>query len=138
MQEPHNVTIDFGGGITGGPDTMTLTLNADQTTFDYPLPQYAQVGTYTVTVTVADADGTNSTSTSVDVYYTNTQPSALALSLDQTTISAGGSVNLSGTFTDAQASFAHTVTINWGDGGGSPDITTLAVGAGQTTFQASA
>ena len=60
----------------------------------------------------------------------------LGLSLDQSAINPGDQVNLSGSFTDPQSNIEHTVTINWGDGVGSSDVTTLSVPAGQTTFQA--
>ena len=45
-------------------------------------------------------------------------------------------MNLSGSFTDLQSQASHTVTIDWGDGVGSPDVTTLSLRAGETTFQA--
>jgi uncharacterized delta-60 repeat protein len=137
VPEPHNVTINFGDGTEADPDTTTFTLPAGQTTFDYPLPQYAVNGEYTVTATVTNLDGTDSISSSVGVNYANTQPSGLTLSLDQSTVSLGDAVNLSGSFSDPQSNLAHTVTIIWNTGGGSLDITTLSLGAGETTFQAS-
>ena len=131
VPQAHLVTINWGDGST----PATLNLAAGQTTFDDPLPQYAASGTYTVTVTVADADGTNATQpASVTVNYTNSQPSGLSLSLDQSTVTAGDSgPTLSGSFTDPQTNFAHTVTITWGD---VTPVTTLSVAAGQSTFQA--
>ena len=42
---------------------------------------------------------------------------------------------MSGSFTDPQLNDPHVVTIDWGDGGGTPDVTTLSLGAGVTTFQ---
>ena len=76
------------------------------------------------------------TSNPVTVNYTNPPPSAACLNLDQSTINPGDQVNLSGSFTDLQSKASHTVTINWGDGVGSPDVTTLSLHAGKTTFQA--
>jgi hypothetical protein len=73
----------------------------------------------------------------VDVYYANTQPSGLTLTLDQSTVSLGDAVNLSGSFNDPQSNTSHLVTIVWNTGGESLDITTLSLAAGQTTFQAS-
>ena len=60
------------------------------------------------------------------------------LSLDQSTVSAGsGEPNLSGSFTDPQPNIPHVVTVDWGDGTEeSPDITTVVLAAGQTTFTA--
>ncbi len=126
-QEPHLVTIVWGDG---SPNS-TLDLDAGQTTFSYPLPQYAVSGSYTVTVTVADADGTNPTTSSFAVDYTNSQPSGLTLSLDNSTISAGDQVTLSGSFTDPDPNFAHLVTINWGDLTDPPDVTTLSLARGR-------
>ena len=71
--------------------------------------------------------------------YTNSAPSALVLSLDQSTVTAGsGEPNLSGSFTDPQFNIAHVVTIDWGDEtAGSPaDTTTIDLDPGETTFQA--
>ena len=133
VQEPHVVTIAWGDGST----PVTFDLDAGQTSFDYPLPQYAAPGTYTVSVTVANLDGSGSLTQSFTVNYTNSQPSGLVLSLDQSTITAGDQVNLSGSFTDPQWNIAHTVTIDWGDGTeSSPDVTTLSLDPGETTFQA--
>ena len=133
VQEPHVVTIAWGDDST----PATFDLDAGQTSFDYPLPQYAAPGTYTVTVTVANLDGSGSLTQSFTVNYTNSQPAGLVLSLDQSTITAGDQVNLSGSFTDPQQNVAHTVTIDWGDGTEtSPDVTTLSLDPGETTFQA--
>ena len=92
------MTINWGDGTErSGHDDLTL--DAEQTTFRYPLPQYAASGSYTVSVQVADADGTNPTTSSFAVDYTNSQPSGLTLSLDNSTISAGDQVTLSNSFT---------------------------------------
>jgi uncharacterized delta-60 repeat protein len=138
VQEAHNVTINFGDGTEADPDTTTISLPAGQTTFSYPLPQYAVSGEYTVQVSVADADDSHATSpVSVDVYYASTQPSGLRLTLDQSTVTLGNTVNLSGSsLTDPQSNLSHTVTIIWNTGGGTLDVTTLSLGAGVTTFQA--
>ena len=132
--ESYTVSIAWGDGS----QPASFSLDPGQTTFDYPLQQYARPGAYTITVTVADADGLSGSSTAqtVAVDYTNSQPSGLALSLDNSKITAGDQVNLSGSFVDPQANFTHSVTINWGDGGGSADTTTMYLDAGETTFQA--
>ena len=88
---------------------------------------------------MTDADGHSSPNSSnpLTVNYSNSPPTDLALSLDQSTISADDpAVNLSGSFTDLQTNIAHTVTIVWEDGAPSPDVTTLSLDAGETTFQA--
>ena len=59
-QESYTVTINWGGA-TADDDGMTdFSLAPGQTSFDYPLPQYATNGTYTISVTVSDADGNTS------------------------------------------------------------------------------
>ncbi|MGA2258599.1 MAG: Ig-like domain repeat protein, partial [Thermoguttaceae bacterium] len=136
IPEAHTVTFSWGDG--SAPGSMSLT--PGQTTFSYPLPQYAVTGNYTITVTVTDADGksTTSVSTQATVSYASTQPTGLSLSLGNSTIQTGGELTLSGSFSDPQSNLAHTVTINWGDGTQqNPDLTTLTLDSGETTFQAS-
>ena len=132
--EAHVVTITWGDGS----QPAIIDLDATETSFSYPLPQYANAGPYTVQVTVADADGTNAVTQSFNVNYTNSQPSGLTVSLDNPTIATGGELTLSGSFNDPQSNLAHLVTIDWGDVvGGVEDTTTLTLGPGETTFQAS-
>ena len=132
--EAHTVTINWEDGTTQNPDLATFTLDAGETTFSYPLPQYAVSGQYNVEVQVADADEAHPTPwDTIPVSYTSSQPSGLSVSLDNSTIYAGGTVSLSGSFTDPDSNFAHLVTIYWS--GGLPD-TTLSLSAGTTTFQA--
>ncbi len=131
-QESLSVSIDWGDG---SPLT-TFSLDPEATTFQYPAQQYLRSGQYTIIVTVTDANGL-SASNSVSVNYSNPPPADFALTPDQSTIYAGGEVNLSGSFADLQSNITHTVTINWGDGtGGTQDTTTLSLNAGETTFQA--
>ena len=132
--EAHTVTINWGDNS----QPTTIDLDATETTFSCPLPQYAVNGPYTVSVTVADADGADPTPADCfTVNYGDTQPSEVSLSLDQPIIAPGGAVTLSGSFNDPQSNLAHCVTIDWGDGTGSThDITTLSLDAGETSFQA--
>ena len=109
--EAHVVTITWGDGS----QPAIIDLDATETSFSYPLPQYANAGPYTVQVTVADADGTNAVTQSFNVNYTNSQPSGLTVSLDNPTIATGGELTLSGSFNDPQSNLAHLVTIDWGD-----------------------
>ncbi len=134
-QELLNVSIDWGDGS----QPTTFSLDPRATSFQYPAQQYVRSGQYAIVVTVTDADGL-STSNSLNpltVNYSNAAPSDLALSLDQSTITLGDQVNLSGSFSDLQTQASHTVTINWGDlVSGLPDITILPLSPGETTFQA--
>ena len=138
-QESYTVTINWGGADADDDGTTTFSLNPGQTSFVYPLPQYAVAGTYPITLTVTDAESNYAASSAFYVTYTNSAPSALVLSLDQSTVTAGsGEPNLSGSFTDPQFNIAHVVTIDWGDEtAGSPaDTTTIDLDPGETTFQA--
>ncbi len=128
--ESYNVSIDWGDGS----QPTTFSLNPGQTEFDYPLPQYANNGSYPITVTVTDAeDNSASNTTPLYVTYSNSAPSSLTLSLGQTTFQAGsGGPDLSGSFTDPQPNIAHVVTIDWGDETASsgPDTTTVDLAPG--------
>ncbi len=130
-QESLGVSIDWGDGSP--PTTFGLAPGA--TSFEYPAQQYLRSGQYPISVTVTDADS-SSTSNGVTVNYANVAPSGLSLSLDQSTIDEGDQVNLSGSFTDPQSNLTHAVTIDWGDGGGQPDTTTMSLDAGETSFEA--
>ena len=142
--ESYNVSIDWGDGSPATTFSLdpgqTSVTNPDEAGFDYPLQQYAANGTYGIIVTVTDAENNSASnsSTPFDVTYSNSAPSNLTLSLDQTTVSAGsGEPNLSGSFTEPQPNILHVVTVDWGDGTEeSPDITTVVLAAGQTTFTA--
>ncbi len=134
-QESYNVSINWGDG---SPAT-TFALDPGQTEFDYPLPQYLGTGSYGIIVTVTDAESNSaSNATPLTVNYSNSESSDLVLSLDQTIIQVGGGgPTLSGSFTDAQDNVSHDVTIDWGDGTTeSPDITSVNLDPGETTFQA--
>ncbi len=136
-QESYNVSINWGDGTNSNPDTTTFALDPGQTEFDYPLPQYLGTGSYGIIVTVTDAESNSaSNATPLTVNYSNAQPSPPVFSFDESTIYAGDMPTLSGSFTDPQFNTAHLVTIDWGDGGGTPDTTTISLGAGETTFSA--
>ena len=55
-QESYTVTINWGGADDDDDGTTTFSLNPGQTSFVYPLPQYAVAGTYPITLTVTDAE----------------------------------------------------------------------------------
>ena len=60
-------------------------------------------------------------------------PANLVLTPGSAAVAEGGIVLLGGSFTDANAGVAHTVTINWGDG----TTSSLSLPAGATTFNPS-
>jgi hypothetical protein len=87
-------------------------------------------GAFTAAVTAADnGGGTGSAAAAVAV--ANVAPSMLALNAGS--INEGGTFTLAGSFSDPGALDAHTVVIDWGDGGGP---TTLTLAAGVVAFTA--
>jgi hypothetical protein len=131
----RTVTIDWGDGTDGDPDTTTLTLNPGQTTFSTRAQQYAASGQYIITVSVGDAAGSSAPVT-VPVTYTDLAPTQIVLDMsDQVVID--DAAELSGSFTDPDPSQSHLVTIDWGDGpDGEPDPTTVYLSPGVTGIPA--
>ena len=76
---------------------------------------YLDNGTYTVTLTVTSSNGDIATDTAT-ITVNNLAPELTGLSLDSASVDEGGSVTLSGSFSDAGVLDTHTVTIDWGDG----------------------
>ncbi len=76
---------------------------------------YLDNGTYTVTLTVTSSNGDVATDTAT-ITVNNLAPELTGLSLDTASVDEGGSVTLTGSFTDAGVLDTHTVTIDWGDG----------------------
>ncbi len=130
--DEHTVTIDWGDG---GSDTQTLvvgerTFSASHQYLDEP--DGAPSGDFQISVTVADNLG-GSDQTTVAVTVSNVAPEIVGLSLDSLVIQEGGTVTLTGSFTDPGTLDEHTVSVDWGDGGS--DTQTLVVG--ERTFSAS-
>jgi hypothetical protein len=69
----------------------------------------------------------------ITIFY-NTPPAVSSLGLDSTTINEGGTVTLSGTFTDPDAGQKHTVYVDWGD---NTTGATVSVAAGSSNFSTS-
>ena len=123
--DSHSVLVKWGDGSAD-----TVPVNAGVLLFSAK-HTYATRGTYAVTATVTDpANASADGSTTATVLPLNHAPTDLKLSVDG--IVEGGTATLNGTFTDLDASDTHTVLIDWGDG----SSTTLALGAGVTTFSA--
>jgi PKD repeat protein len=134
-RSPGNVqTVALGaapiaaGGVTWDPATRLFTVQHQY--LDNPVG--APNGAYTVSVTATD-DGNASTSASQAVTVNNVPPAVVGLSLDNASITEGGSVTLTGGVTDPGSLDTHTATINWGDGS-QPD--TVAVDPATRTFTA--
>jgi hypothetical protein len=126
--DTHTVTIDWGDGSK--PTTLSLgagvvTFGADGgVTHTYQTSQKNNAR-YTITATVTDEEGaTNHAGTQVLVKHG--PPTDFTVQLDKKTVPEGGTVNLSGSFTDPGTQDGHTATISWGDG--STDTVSLAAG----------
>jgi hypothetical protein len=120
-QDTHVATISWGDGSSD-----TVSLDAGVLTFA-KAHKYLEAGTDHVSVTVADTTGGSAVNSTNVVTVKDVTPSGTTLKLDKTTVNAGGSVTLSGSFIDPASSDTHTVTINWGDGS-KPDTVSLAAG----------
>ncbi len=160
LLDTHTVVIDWGGGsadqpaegtttlTTAGPNPLDATFTdlGDGTWSFSATHRYADdnpTGTpaddYTINVSVTDDDsGSNSDSTLVTV--DNAAPQLGPLVLDAGTIDEGGSVTLTGQFTDPGLLDTHTVVIDWGGGAadqpaeGTTTLTTAGPNPTDTTF----
>lgn len=124
--DTHTATIDWGDG-TVRVGTVTQAAGSGTVLGSHA---YADDGTYTVTVTVTDNDGGSHANT-VTLTVNNVAPKELQLSLSPAEIDENGSIALSGLFTDPGILDAHTVTIDWDDGGA---VETRNLPAGTTNF----
>jgi PKD domain-containing protein len=125
--DTHTVALAWGDG-----SSSTLALAAGVLDFSSS-HTYATAGDYNVTATVTDPAGASASgSVSFTVARPNSAPTDLVLTTTGTVV--GGSGSVSGTFTDADATDTHTVSIDWGDG--SP-VVDLALDAGVGSFGAS-
>ncbi|MBI4337680.1 MAG: right-handed parallel beta-helix repeat-containing protein [Chloroflexi bacterium] len=118
--DTHTATIDWGDGppVAGIVDQALHTVSGSHS--------YAASGTYTVTVAVTD-DDSGSGSDTLEVEVTNVPPVVNA-GADQAA-DEGSPVNLSATYTDADAGDTHTALIDWGDGS-APEAGTVTEPAG--------
>ncbi len=116
--DTHTITIEWGDGTT--PEDVPIAV--DDRSFS-AMHQYLDDGlkgspshSYAVTETVTD-DDLQADSASVDLSVSNLTPQNVDVMLDSATIDENGSVTLTGSFTDPESLDAHTVFIQWGDGG---------------------
>src|SRR5262249_6716871 len=126
-------SFQFNGSASGGSGSYTYAWNfGDGTTGSGASPThvYTQSGTYTAVLTATDSLG-NSGQSSVTVVVNNVAPSGLTLTQSASSINEGGTMTLSGSFTDSGAD-TETVVINWGDG----QSTTLNLSSTQRSFSA--
>jgi hypothetical protein len=118
------VVIDWGDGSAN----TTLNLAAGVLTFGAP-HQYLnnQPGNapFTITVTVTDKDGGSGTGSTTEI-VNNVAPANVTVTAAPNPVNEGGTVTLTGSFTDPGTLDTHTVVVAWGDG--SADTINLPAG----------
>jgi hypothetical protein len=122
--DTHNVTVQWGDS-----SQSAFTLAAGALSFDVK-HTYQSYGTYAISATVSDGSTPAAASLSYDVIKRNTPPSAFSLSAFG--VVEGDTATLHGQFADPDATDAHTVLVQWGDGSQS----SLALAAGVLSFDA--
>jgi hypothetical protein len=131
--EAHTVVIDWGDGQIENSANLPPGVTNYSATHFYQDNSSNPSGNYDVMVTVLDQYQT-SASLGAPLKVLNIPPADLGLALDATVINEGGSVTLSGAFTDSGTLDTHSVSIAWGDG--SPILITN-LGLGDLTFTVS-
>jgi len=113
-------------------DALIHTTAADVITYSDTGLSCDTTHSYEVRGTNADGDSAGATvSGAPSACPVNEAPVITDITTDTTAIDEGGSVFLSGSFTDADTEDTHDVTINWGDGG---EETIFAIDAGERSF----
>ena len=115
--DPHLVTIDWGDRS----GTTTLLLAAGVASFSNITHVYADdapgTAAFTITVKVSDTDNRNlTTSATLAALVMNAAPVPAQPAFSLGTVSEGGTVTATGTWTDAGTPDQSTVSINWGNG----------------------
>jgi PKD repeat protein len=109
IADTHSASVDWGDGTTA-----TVFVAAGAGAFD-ATHVYTTAGTYLVNVTVTDpASASVASSMNLVVLARNHAPADVVLSV--TTTTEGETATLTGSFSDPDASDAHTAAVTWGDG----------------------
>ena len=115
--DTHTVSVAWGDGsdtaatVTEHDGSGTFT--AMHTFLDNPPGE--PDGAYTIVATATDKDGGQG-SASIQETVDNVPPTVSDLILSQGSINEGGTITLTGDFTDPGILDTHTVSVNWGDG----------------------
>jgi hypothetical protein len=110
--DTHSLTIHWGDGTD---ETLTVTGGSFDFSHQYldDDPSGTASDLYTIDVILTDDDtGTDTGSTTTTV--SNVDP--VIHSLSATSVDEGGTVHLTGTYTDTGSLDTHSLTIHWGDG----------------------
>jgi hypothetical protein len=128
--DTHTVAINWGDGTSSSVNLAAGVLSFNGVSHVYAdSPGGSASGSYPISVTVTDDDGASGTAgTSVTV--NNTPTTNIGLNLSSAVIPVGGSVSLSGNFSDLGQLDSHSVSIDWGDGNSS----VVNLGAGVLSF----
>ena len=128
------VTVNWGDGTIEAADIVGEVSFAATHTYADDNPSGSPVDEYGVFVTASDSSGSGSALINLFVHNVDPVIDLESSSLDSNTINEGGSVTLSGEFTDPGTGDQHALVVDWGDG--SP-IESIAVLPGQRDFSAS-
>ncbi len=134
--DSQTIAVDWGDGSTSA---ATVTETNGSGTFSATHiylnnPAGRADGSFAIGVTATSLNGTTGKA-SASVIVDNLPPSITGMVLSEATIDEGGTIVVSGSFTDAGVLDTHTATITWGDGTKSPATVTESNGSG--TFTAS-
>jgi hypothetical protein len=132
LSEAHTLVINWGDGQVETSTNLSAGITNYSATHFYADNPNNPSGNYTANIMVLDQYQT-SASTSTPIKVLNVPPGNLDFSLTASSINEGGSVTLSGSFTDPGTLDTHAVSIAWGDG--SPNFT-ANLAAGQFAFGA--
>ena len=124
LTDTHTVSFTWGDGATS-----SFSLTAGVLSFS-ATHTYANAGSYPVAATVSDGLASASGALSYVVLTPNSAPKDLVLSTPGVVL--GSPTTLSGTFTDADGTDTHTVSVDWGD----TSTSTLSLDAGVGSFTA--
>jgi ELWxxDGT repeat protein len=135
--DTHTVSVDWGDGSTATQVNLAAGVNTlNGLTHQYVASSASQAGGhFAVAVTVTDKDGAVGQGTST-VQVNDPPPANIAFSFagnlnNDGSLNEGGSVAVSGSFSNPVSDDMNTATVDWGDG--SQDMFTLT--AGSQTFQ---
>lgn len=121
-EDTHEITIDWGEGAS---ETYVVTGGTFDVSHQYldDSPTNTASDVYAINVTLTDDDSGEDTG-DVETTITNVDPTVKTLVSSNgtlTTKSEDGVVSISGTFNDIGTLDTHTVTVNWGEDGGTTE-----------------
>jgi hypothetical protein len=130
--DTDTISVSWGDGTTSPATVNNITHSFVATHVYLSSPPGQPNGSYTAVITASDENGVTATATAAIQVLTE-PPQITTFAPNQATITKGGSVTVTGSFTDPGVSETHTAQIDWGDGTTSPATITEANGSGTFT-----